>query len=1404
MRRAQSVRALLLALSAFAVAACGPNEPDPQHCRQGLVLCGTQCIDLANDAASCGLCGNACQAPLNGGAASCVMGACEPTCSTAGFQLCDAAPAADGGITLSCTDSKSDPNHCGGCQTQCGPNETCFNGSCIDCPAGMLRCPAGAGMAPICLAILSDNANCGACGKTCATGTTCDNGACVTIGQSNCGNADGGAASSANLQTDRANCGACGNTCANAETCTSGRCEPCPVAQCNNACTDTSSDPRNCGGCGTGTVGTYTCTDGEACIAGGCSAPVRVEMLGPADGGIAPVASPFTQLIQVDSALPVSRVFVDGPQFGTLADGGPVTRANATYSGPGATGSGESFWSIIVPPQTVNAHFSRFITATAQDDAYTTASAADKPHHQAVATAVVNYQPAFTANEYVPAISVTSGGVTLPSGSFIPLGAPTVVISVQAPAVNSHVTDVNFIMTNNSGQTVQLGAGTLSGGNVVLQVQPSQMLLGPSVLTAFAFVSDGEFQNENLGQFNLTVGSIEPAIDTPIVTRDGDAGTSNIWWLASSADGGTALVASTRYDLPVAGGALDAGASDAGYFADSLTASIDPSAVFAVSTTGFVDRFACAGSSSSSCYQHAYVQGLTARRIVAETLLGLALVDSDGKLWFAPAGGGAATSTGGTLVGTPKTSASGAIFAATDSRSGATPYHFVVYGGQGVQQVGAALPNAPSFAVFSSGEFVWSWVNADKTKGTLSAGSFDGITLSTVSSPLTTGPSAGTYIEGALLARPGVIIGSTTAAILAPSGGVSPGSQPALFIADVKASSLTFPIQSANAQTGALQLSYSQTGANIGLGGRDGQLRPWVVSDDQLKALVVTRDTATNADGTTTSQYSLWLIDLLLSSASLVYTTPNLLPYASPDSNPCGGAVASAMMAPHFVHSAAGAVSAVQGGTPSTSIAAVPAIVFEEVLDAPAGSSSGSGLYPVRLYSAKYQATGAALAAQAVDRFASLSIGSTSYANCDVVRASSGGTTYPTLSTVPFEAETTANGGAFFFIGATAGGANALFVAPLFTGTGVTLTSTMLLDSALDFRTREDTGKLLALRGDGNLYAGSLGPMPSLSLLLTGGGSGSQPSLSLSGQASFGFTSDGTHAYLAVQPGGQVEDANGGNLMNSVLQLVDLTSAKRTDYGQLTYGLGNLALPAVFLNNSATMFGLSATALGEGNGTATLDLYGALAAAGTRHFQLGLEETVLDGSSSNNNSSSYVSYALFANPEQSLDGSEGRVSLVPRYYQNSFFAQPINATQHTAFLYKDGTLFDGPLARDGGIVTTFYASPATYSPFGGPYTPDFELYESALQGNAAVLARVSPDLGIPTSPNIVTDYFKRWGIVNGAAQLPLKLATGSVSASAVTTKDLSLIRAMFQSIDGKYAPALVTLTPHTPPSPPLP
>jgi hypothetical protein len=217
-----------------------------------------------------------------------------------------------------CTNTKSDPLHCGGCGKACAPlGDGCQGGSCL-CAGGSACTGSQVCCAMVgCIDLMSDPFNCGACGKSCNPGESCSGGVCQCNGGASCGTnglccamtgcsttgscacgsstcaapntcCDTTAGTCVNLMTDNNNCGACKKMCPSGLLCDNGACkcngQICSQADtcCPAGCANLMSSTANCGSCGHACAanevcssgicqcGTTTCTTGQSCCGTAC------------------------------------------------------------------------------------------------------------------------------------------------------------------------------------------------------------------------------------------------------------------------------------------------------------------------------------------------------------------------------------------------------------------------------------------------------------------------------------------------------------------------------------------------------------------------------------------------------------------------------------------------------------------------------------------------------------------------------------------------------------------------------------------------------------------------------------------------------------------------------------------------------------------------------------------------------------------------------------------------------------------------------------------------------------------------------------------------------------------------------------------------------------------------------
>lgn len=217
-------------------------------------------INVREDPANCGSCGNRCSAFL-----VCRESQCQ--CEQEGFSPCDGY----------CANLQTDRENCGICDSWC-EFLVCRDGDC-QCPnEGELPCEDEFG-GVTCTNVQSDYQNCGACGNECTGGQHCVNGACACgQGEQLCGWDDefgNYSESCVDTLTSFSDCGGCGHACSAGlnenmfQVCRDGQCvcpqewrsDICP----NVGCVDFATDYRNCGACGNN-------CDGTICLDGRCTA----------------------------------------------------------------------------------------------------------------------------------------------------------------------------------------------------------------------------------------------------------------------------------------------------------------------------------------------------------------------------------------------------------------------------------------------------------------------------------------------------------------------------------------------------------------------------------------------------------------------------------------------------------------------------------------------------------------------------------------------------------------------------------------------------------------------------------------------------------------------------------------------------------------------------------------------------------------------------------------------------------------------------------------------------------------------------------------------------------------------------------------------------------------------------
>ncbi len=1251
----------------------------------------------------------------------------------------------------------------------CGPSSK----APTKCATGQSVCLPPGGGAAFCADISLDPKNCGACNLACpsVTGSTsvaCHTSECVadcgggfsSTAKVVCGGkttTDGGiTAYCTDTSTDHENCGICGAVCTGAEQCQAGKCTAVSgSAACGGSGTGTTYanlqiDRANCGACGNACATSEVCSDSACnpCPVGQCSNACVDTQHDPKNcgtcGNVVPSCENGAALgrLTIDKgSAPFKPAVVGAPGlFGVsvkVHSQARVVRVTATVATTvtelslvGPVEEDPTLWSgNITVPATATVE----IIFDAYDELYLQRAAdagfVDTVHSdEQKATATVLALPGAAATPAAPNVQAQTAPPVPVGAAFkwVPINGPALQFSVSVPS-GAGIATVDLLENN-----LLFGTATVNGnGGAVFSALPAQVGLGDLSVTACPFDLAGQ-PGPCSPATTFTVGRIAPLTAPAVIGKNADAtGGHTIYYVNPSqqlfAQGSTDLDP-TSSDQP---GKQIGGAT---YYADALRPVPEGSGVYSVKVDGTgVDRL-----DGPTLVKSNYVTpppGVTFRGIDLVTPVALAICDTaagpNAVSYFATA---SAAQTTALAV------AAGISISATNvNRKNLTCPAPGILG---------AFPNSgqPGLQTARSGAIV-GWFKT----------------------------AAGTQL---LLFHPAIapsMVGNHVASLIAPPGGITVG--------DLQ----TFP-------GGEIVFQFTDTAtgnAFLGAAYFDGTSQPVVLPPQQIgptgagtitpnfffvakPGLVLGLVNAATAgagqqaveillkgaapkmifpapsNGTTAgpvlgsvqsrtgSRVNFAISDdqtkALFVTADQVAGAPDavrrthLLDLATGTDTPLGASPNNAFAHfPHFVHSA----PVFTGGVPA---GAHQYVLWTENLPLAPGQVTSHE----RISFANFQG-----AVSTVDRLNSFAA-----ANSLVESAA---------------------GGVILFLSQSEQGGADLYSVPLVSASGP-VTATRVMDHVFWFKTREDKQRLLVARSDGTLYVAPLAPGANLAQrlvpLVNAGFLGDAPILNGQGIGAFGFTPDGDHAYVLRDA---TASANGTT--TGIVETIDFTTGSfaRTDFGRAIVGdLSNASQPIIgFVGGATTAILLDQLSVEANDARLAI----APPSATTSRVDTG---ALPAGFQFNSDFVTFFS---------SADNNEGLM-----LYQAGFFLAPVAPGaffgSRTVRLQNDGT-FD--VLPSGSIGPP--SQPATSSPFGGPFLPDWSLIH---------------DRDEVTS----NSFFKVWGGLTPAKfiQVSRNFNAQINALGTVITPDLKELLYSFVEpgdLTRGYTIAL-PLPGHTPPDPLLP
>jgi hypothetical protein len=1235
------------------------------------------------------------------------------------------------------------------------------------CATSQSVCLPPTGAASFCADLTSDAKNCGACNLACpaVTGSTsvaCHAGECVadcgggfsSTSKVVCGGkatADGGiTAYCTDTTTDHENCGGCGTVCNGAQQCQAGKCTAVAgTAACGGSGTGTTyanlqTDRANCGACGNACAAAETCSDGACnpCPVAQCGNICVDTQHDPNNCGTC-----GNVVANCENGVALAKLTIErsGVPFNPAVVGAPgnfsvsvkvhsqlrVARVTASVLGTltdlslaSAAEDNPTVWSgtINIPSATTVD-----ITFEAFDELYVERAAdagfVTSPHRdEQIATAMILPLPGAAAMPAAPTVQ-TAGTPSFQVGPIYKW------VPLNGPALQFavQVPALQNILTVDLRENNRT-FGTVpvnAAGQAVFTALPAQVGLGDLSITACPFDGAGQ-QGPCSAATTFTVGRIAPLSAPAVISKNTD----------SSGNHSIFYVASTQQLFQQGGSDLNQNGSDqpgtlvgtALYYPDTMRPAPEGTGVYAVKTDGSgADRIDGQPPVIKTNFA-APPASVAFRGIDLVTPVALLLCDT-----AAAPNAGSYFATASAAQTTVAAVAAGILVGAGNANRGNLPCPATL--------TDAGLFNGRTLVqTTQSGAMVGWFNNGGDVRPQLFHPALPGNHLA----PLLAAAPAGTVAEDLQVFPGGEIVfqfhdaAGTTFLGAALFDGINPPTLvPPVQTGPVGGQALgnSFMVPKPGVVLGAVPSPIAGSVQAIeiqpkGAGQVSFPAPPNGTTAGTLIATVGTRTSSTGYFAVSDDRTKvLFFTADPMAGAPDVVRRGHLLDLATGAAIALGESPNSSFShQPHFVNSA----PPFTGGAP---VGSHQYVTWAETLP----SAGGQITSHERIYFANFQG-----AISSIDRLNS-------------------------FSAVDAHVESAAGGVVLFLSQTDQGGAD-LYAAPLASPAG-TVTATRVMDHVFWFKVREDKARLLVARSDGTIYLAPLVPGANLSQtlvpLVNAGFLGDAPILNGDGINSFGFTPDGDHGYVLRDA--YTGTINGVETATGIVETIDFTTGAfaRTDFGRVIAGnVGGSTQPIIGFVGGAT----TAVVLDQ----LSIEANKARLAIAPPNATTGRVDTHALPSGYQFSSDSAVFFS-------SVDNNEGLM-----LYQGGFAR---GATQPFAFL-RNGALVR--LQKDGSFDVIANGSnsglqqPATFSPFGGPYLPDWSFlnsFDSNAHSDFKVWGGASPAKFIRVSQNF----------------------TAQESVGTVTTPDLKELLFSFNNGDqtNGYVMAL-PLPGHTPPVPPVP